>query len=139
MLNTFFSYFPGESAKKNLTCEPERRRALGELLAIVDQFFRLPPLKSYGDGIGGTHATLTVIDNGFILHAYFDEDGIGLEMYGPVVPGTEREHGDPYDGSGLWGAVDVPTLKEVLRLLDAGTSPREYVQTNGINVGVIED
>jgi hypothetical protein len=120
-----------------------RGRTLAELDALVDRLAAAPPLSSSGAGVMGDHAWVSVIDRGFVAHFYFSEgcrDGlVGFELYGPYPPGTERQHGDPYDGTGLSGSMSVATLKEVLRLLDAGTSPVDFVRAAAQSVSVVAD
>src|SRR5262249_13693241 len=93
--------------------------ALPELLEMVARLSAAPRVSSLFEGALGDHAWLSVIDRGFIMHAYFGEttfsEGvISFEIYGPYPPGTERAHGDPYDGRGLAGTMTTQSLKEVL-------------------------
>jgi hypothetical protein len=118
-------------------------RTLAELDALVDRLAAAPTLSSSGEGAMGDHAWLSVIDRGFVAHFYFGEgcrDGlIGFELYGPYPPGTERQHADPYDGTGLSGSMTVTTLKEVLRLLDSGSCPVAFVRGAAVDVSVVAD
>jgi hypothetical protein len=118
-------------------------RTLAELDALVDRFAAAPTLSRSGAGAVGDHVWVSVIDRGFVAHFYFGEgcpDGlVGFELYGPHPPGTERQHGDPYDGTGLSGSMTVTTLKEVLRLLDAGSCPVAFVRAAAVSVSVVAD
>jgi hypothetical protein len=114
-----------------------------ELGTLIDRLAAAPPLSSYG-GAFGTHAYLSVIDRGFIFHAYFGEETgtqgtLSFELYGPYPPGTEREHGDPYDGSGLAGTMVLACLKETLALLEQHQSPVTHVRAHSVEVAVVED
>jgi hypothetical protein len=118
--------------------------ALSDLCSLIDRLAAAAPLSSRIDGASGDHAWISVIDRGFVLHAYFGEncraDGIvGFELYGPYPPGTECEHGDPYDGRGLAGRMTTACLKAVLSLLDKGHSPVDYVRGSALSVSVVAD
>jgi hypothetical protein len=119
-------------------------RSLAALHALVDRLAAAPTVSSRGAGASGDHAWISVIDRGFIAHAYFGEetrrDGvISFELYGPYSPGTERDDGDPYDGRGLAGSMTTAQLKVMLSLLDAGQSPVEYVRETALSVSVVTD
>lgn len=118
--------------------------SLAELHGLVDRFAAAPPVSSQGDGASGTHAWISVIDRGFVLHAYFGEEcraggAVGYELYGPYPPRTEREYGDPYDGTGLAGTMTTACLKDVLGLLDGGRSPVEFVRGSALSASVVSD
>ena len=71
-------------------------RSLDELHRLVERLAAAPSVSSYGGGASGDHAWISVIDRGFVLHAYFVEDCrgdgiIGFEFYGPYPPGTEMK------------------------------------------------
>jgi len=118
---------------------PAAAMPLADILALVDRFARMPPLASYNPEQAGDHAWLSVIDRGFVFHAYFDELDVSFELYGPFPPGTEMDQRDPYDGSGLAGHMSCQAVKEVLAMLNRDLSPREYVQEHGEEVEVVED
>jgi hypothetical protein len=128
----------GRGAGAHIT-EPEMPRKAKEILGVIDRFHdmrsdlegRFPP------GCSGDHGWMTVIDQGFTMHTYFCEDTIRFELYGPKPPGEEKEPGDSYDGSGLYGELDADTLKSVVTLLDQGKSPREYVQAHAKKCSVV--
>lgn len=82
---------------------------------------------------------MSIIDQGFVMHAYFDRQRITFELYGPQPAGREKECGDPYDGSGLSGELDTETLKGAIQLLDQGRSPRDYVQAKAKKCSVVAD
>jgi hypothetical protein len=128
------------------SCSPNSYAALmlDELCALVDRFAAAPPVSSYVGGASGAHACMSVIDHGFVLHAYFGEDCRGggvveFELYGPYPPGTERNHGDRYDGRGLVGRMTTVCLKGVLLLLDEGHSPVDYVRESALMVSAVAD
>jgi hypothetical protein len=119
-------------------------QSVGDLHALVDRLAAPRTLSSRGEGASGDHAWLSVIDRGFVLHAYFGEDCggdgvVGFELYGPYPPGTERDHGDPFDGRGLAGGMTTACLKAVLALLDGGQSPVEYVRASAVSASVVTD
>ena len=118
--------------------------ALEDLGALVDRLVAAPTISSRDGGASGDHAWISVIDHGFIAHAYFGEqtrrDGvISFELYGPYPPGTERDDSDPYDGRGLAGSMTTTHLKGMLSLLDQGQSPVEYVRETALSVSVVAD
>src|SRR5438132_1498626 len=118
--------------------------AMEELVALVDRLAAAPPVSSDGGGASGDHAWISVIDRGFVLHAYFGEDcradgAVGFELYGACPPGTERDHGDPYDGRGLAGSMTTACLKSVLSLLDNGHSPVDHVRGSALRASVVVD
>lgn len=117
----------------------EAPTSLDALLELVDRFARMPPLRSYNPEQAGDHAWLSVIDRGFVFHVYFSDDDPTFELYGPFAPGSELQHRDPYDGSGLAGSMSIQSLKDVLAMLDRGESPREHVQQHGQDVEVVSD
>ena len=80
-----------------------------------------------------------MIDQGFVLHAYFDRQDITFELYGPKPIGHEKEHADAYDGSGLSGKLDAETLRGAISLLEDGQSPRQFVQGRAEECSVVED
>jgi hypothetical protein len=116
-------------------------REVQELLGVVDRFDQMgSDLEGrFSPGGSGDHAWMSIIDQGFVMHAYFCAHTIRFELYGPKPVGKEREHLDPFDGSGLYGELDVRTLKSVVTLLDQGRSPREYVQANARKCSVVTD
>ena len=130
----------GRGAGTHIT-EREMPRRLEELLDVVDRFSemssdldgRFPP------GSSGAHAWMSIVDQGFVMHAYFDRRTITFELYGPTPVGREKEYGDPYDGRGLSGELDADTLKNVIKLLDEGRSPRDYVQANAKRCSIVAD
>jgi hypothetical protein len=114
-----------------------------DLNTLIERFAVAPPLSSQG-GAFGDHAYLSVIDRGFIFHAYFGEETgtqgtLSFELYGPYPPGTEREHGDTYDGSGLAGTMRLACLKETLALLEQYQSPVTHIRAHSVEVAVVED
>ena len=145
MLRSFYTYVSkggrrGRGAGTHVR-EREMPRTVKELHKVVDGFSemgsdldgRFPP------GADGDHAWISIIDSGFVMHAYFYRQIIRFELYGPKPAGKEKQFGDPYDGSGLSGELDVNTLKEIIALLDQGRSPREYVQENAKKCSVVTD
>lgn len=117
---------------------------VGDLHALVDRLAAAPTVSSRGDGASGDHAWLSVIDRGFVLHAYFGEDCrdggfVGFELYGPYPSGTERDPVGPFDGRGLEGRMTTASLKAVLALLDDGQSPVDYVRGSAVSVSVVAD
>src|SRR4051812_48791227 len=77
----------------------ESSRSAKELMGIVDRFSemasdldgRFSPLAD------GDHAWISIVDGGFVLHAYFCRCVIRFELYGPTPVGKETRHADPYD------------------------------------------
>jgi hypothetical protein len=130
----------GTGAGAHVT-EREMPREVGELLDVVERFHEMGSDVEgrFPGGSDGDHAWVSVVDGGFIVHAYFCRKTIRFELYAPPAVGREKKHGDPYDGSGLSGEVDVQTLKEVLRLLDRGQSPREFIRENAKRCSVVKD
>lgn len=121
--------------------EREMLRTAEELLRVVDRFHGMGSdlagrFPSWADG---DHAWISVVDRGFVLHAYFERRTIRFELYGPKPVGREKERGDPYDGSGLTGVLEADTLKEVITLLDQGECPRQFVRENAKECSVVAD
>src|SRR5688500_8276937 len=87
--------------------ERDKPRELKELLGVVDRFTAMASDRGerFPPGVEGAHAWMSIIDQGFVMHAYFDGDTISFELYGPTTVGSEKEHSDPYDGSGLSGVT----------------------------------
>jgi hypothetical protein len=121
--------------------EREMPRTVEELFAVVDRFGRMASDLDgrFPPGADGAHAWISIIDQGFVMHAYFNRRTIGFELYGPHPAGKEREYGDPYDGSGLCGELDEDALMWIITLLDQGRSPREYVQENAKKCSLVTD
>jgi hypothetical protein len=121
--------------------EREMPREVEELLVVVERFSEMgSDLQGRFSQVAyGDHAWISIIDAGFVLHAYFYEQIIRFELYGPKPVGKEKGFGHPYDGSGLSGELDADTLKGVIRLLDQGQWPREYVQENARKCSVVAD
>jgi hypothetical protein len=124
-----------------LITEREIPRELEELLDVVERFHEMGSNLEgrFAAGVVGDHAWVSVVDGGFVLHAYFNLHEIRFELYGAQPVAKEKKHRDPYDGSGLSGELEVQTLKEVLRLLDRGQSPRQFVQENAKRCSVVKD
>lgn len=105
---------------------------LDQLAALIDSFVVLPSLSTFGEGVSGSKAWISVVDRGFIFHAYFGDDAIDFELYGPFEPDTEIAP----RGSSSWicGRMDSDCLKETLRLIDNGRSPAEFVTAHAIEI-----
>ena len=116
-------------------------RNVDELLDVVDRFTEMGSDLDgrFPSGADGDHAWISIVDGGFVLHAYFQRQAVTFELYGPARVGKKKREGDPYDGTGLRGEVDADTLKEVIRLLDQGESPRAYVQENAKEGSVVAE
>ena len=117
---------------------------LDHLCALVEGLAAAPSLSTDVSGAAGTHALISVIDHGFILHAYFGEDCreggvVEFELYGPYAPGTERNHRDSYDRRGLAGRMTTVCLKRVLSILDEGRSPVDYLLELALSVSEVAD
>ena len=100
----------------------------------IEAINELPLLSSFNVGIGGDRGLITIIGRGYVLHAYFREDiinrpSISIALHGPLKD-TEHLKTDLYAVTIGDGLVTIDVLKEILRLLDAGESPVEYVQNN---------
>jgi hypothetical protein len=130
----------GRGAGTHIT-EREMPRKAEELLDVVDRFSEMGSDLDgrFPSGADGDHAWISIIDAGFVLHAYFYRQTIRFELYGPMPVGKEKQYGDPYDGSGLSGELDADTLNGIITLLDRGQSPREYVQQNAKSCSVVAD
>jgi hypothetical protein len=143
MLQASFTHWLNASGERATSGKRETAFDILELFTLIDRFMAMPALSSIATGMTGHHAWISITDRGFLLHAYFGEDAsedvVDFDFYGPVLPGTERQSYDPYDGRGLSGVMDAATLKEAIRLLDANVSPRDYIKEHAKEVGVVED
>ena len=141
MLRSSYTYLSAGDRKGHRRGIPivqsEAPRDLGELLTVVDRFAAIgvDGGERFRGGNAGSHAWISIIDQGFVVHAYFTKREITFELYGP----NSTRYGDPFDGSGLAGKVNVETLRGVIALLDEGRSPRDYIRANAISCAVIED
>ena len=107
-----------------------RKRQLRELLRSVDELSAMPALSIAEHGVEGDRGCLSIVDRGFILHAYFSGRAVRFEVYGPFAPGTEQSPRPPWEYPGLTGSMSTACLKEVLRILDRGRSPLEHIRMN---------
>ncbi len=108
------------------------RLQLKELFRWVDEITALPDPINATHGYEGDKGFISIIDRGFILHAYFTGEIVRYELYGPFAPGTERSPRPPKEDHGLEGSMSIACLKDVIRLLDDGRSPLEYIRSNAL-------
>lgn len=125
------------SVLKLVAIPGEREFQLVQLVGLVDEFVALPSLSRFGDGFAGHKAWISVVDRGFVFHAYFGDDAIDFELYGPYEPGTEMTSCE--SSTGICGRIDSSCLKEALKLIENGESPVEFVSTSAIEVAKIEE
>jgi hypothetical protein len=107
-----------------------RKRQLRELLRSVDELAAMPDLSIAEHGVEGAKGVLSIVDRGFIIHAYFSGHAIQFEVYGPFAPGTEQSPRPPWEYRGLTGSMSTACLKEVICILDRGGSPLEHIRLN---------
>ncbi len=105
-----------------------RKRQLREVLQSVDELAAMPDLSIAEHGVEGAKGGISIIDRGFILHSYFSGPRVQFEIYGPFAPGTERSPRSAQGGSGLSGSMSIDCLKDVIRMLDRGSSPLEHIR-----------
>ena len=86
---------------------------------------RLPELERHIDGLhslaGGRRSDkgyVTIIEAGFIMHAYFRQGGVYFELYGPGI--------EPYGAA--HGETNRDAVKGVARLLSDRHSPVQYLR-----------
>lgn len=115
------------------TQDEEREMRLTELLEHLGAITLLPHLSTYEGGVSGTRGFMSIIAKQHILHAYFEDE---LDIVGDEDVRFElTEHSGEYDEpkhpySSITGYMTPDCLREVLRLLDKGQSPIEYVRAN---------
>jgi hypothetical protein len=107
-----------------------RERPLRELLRSADELAAQPEVSEARAGVTAHKGHISVIDREYILHAYFLRQHVEFELYGPPPRETGRLPRPLRDGGGLAGAMSVDSLKEVLRMLDRGESPVQFLEEN---------
>jgi hypothetical protein len=116
--------------------------SLDELGTLIDRLAAAPTVSSRGRGTSGHHAWISVIDRGFVLHAYFGEETneqgrIDFELYGAYPPGEELARQDPYAGKGLMGEMTTRCLKDALSLLDQSQPLVDFIREQALNASVV--
>ncbi len=115
-----------------------RERPLREVLRAVDELDAMPEPTFEADGMEGDKGVLSVLDRGFILHAYFGGGKIRFELYGPIVPGSECDPRPLHAAvEGHSGVMSVECLKGVLRLMEEGRSPVEFVRSHALEANSV--
>ncbi len=114
---------------------------LDTLLKHIEAISALPALSSYPGGVSGCQGSMTIVDKGFILHAYFvDDEGIvdgtpvQFELYGPYPSGQEGQVEPGAEDNETSGYMTVECLKQVLTLLDEGKAPVEFVRSDAVQL-----
>lgn len=118
MLTATIRYWTDELGQPTIVGYDNQALHLQDLQVHVTRLAERPSLTAHDTEISGHRAWLTVNDPGYIFHAYFGEDGIDFEWHHQTVGRAEV----------LAGALHLPELHEVLRLLDSGQAPEGFLR-----------
>ena len=118
MLTATIRYWTDDLGQPTIVGYDNQALHLADLQAHVTRLAERPSLSEYDPEISGHRAWLTVNDPGYIFHAYFGDDGIDFEWHHQTVGRAEV----------LGGILQLADLQEVLRLLDSGEAPEDFLR-----------
>ncbi len=87
-----------------------RKRQLRELFRAVDEIATKPDLSIEENRGRESKGNLSIVDRGFILHAYVSGQTVDFLIYGPFPPGTEQAPRPPWESPGHAGLIGLDCL-----------------------------